>query len=199
MKKVLITKAIHQAGMDMLSGKAETVILPDASAETAQRLAADVEGIILRTNINITREIMDAAPRLKVISRTGVGVDNIDVAAANEKGILVCNTPGLNAISVAEHAVALMVALIKTLPLHQKTLGVIGFGKIGSRVAEIMQKGFDMQILAYDPYVSTSPLGGNVVFCELEKLLSQADIVTIHLPATSETTGLLTRGRNSPD
>ena len=95
MKKVLITKAIHQAGMDVLKNKVEPLILPDSSAETLKRLATDVEGIILRTNTKVTREIMEAAPYLKVISRTGVGVDNIDVTAASERGIFVCNTAGM--------------------------------------------------------------------------------------------------------
>ncbi|GAI30792.1 unnamed protein product, partial [marine sediment metagenome] len=111
MKKVLLSKPIDPAGMKVLEGKVKPVILPDSSLETAKRLAIDVEGIILRTNIKLTREIIEAAPHLKVISRTGVGVDNIDVAAATEKGILVCNTPGVNSISVAEQALALMLSV----------------------------------------------------------------------------------------
>ena len=108
MKKVLISKAIPPAAMELLEGQVESFICPDHSVETIKQMVTDVEGIILRTNFKVTREIIEAAPQLKVISRTGVGVDNVDIATATEKGILVCNTPGMNAVSVAEHAVSLM-------------------------------------------------------------------------------------------
>ncbi|PIE36221.1 hydroxyacid dehydrogenase [candidate division KSB3 bacterium] len=217
MKKVLISKAIAPEGMALLNGKVETAVLPDHSAETAKQMAADVDGIILRTNVEITRDIIEAAPRLKVISRTGVGVDNIDVEAATQRGILVCNTPGMNAVSVAEHAVSLLLTLAKALPyfdrevrqgnwktrysyrpveLQGKTLGVIGFGRIGLYAAKILGTGFDMKVLAYDPYVTSSPYPElPVTFCELEALLSQADFVTVHLPSTPETDGLLSQKR----
>jgi D-3-phosphoglycerate dehydrogenase len=215
MKKVLLTQKIRDEGLAVLEGKAEVIIAPDPSEATISNLIQDVHGVILRTTSQITRDMIASASHLNVISRTGVGVDNVDVAAATEKGILVCHTPGVNAISVAEHAVSLIVVLVKALPyldnevrkanwksrneyrpveLHQKILGVIGFGKIGSRVADIMKKGFGMNILAYDPYVvQTKEAESDAVFCKLEELLSQSDVVTLHLPATSETKELLNR------
>lgn len=217
MKKVFISSAIAPAAMELFEGQVESLILSDNSAETAKQMVTDVEGIILRTNLKVTREIIEAAPQLKVISRTGVGVDNVDIATATAKGILVCNTPGMNAVSVAEHAASLMLALAKTLSyfdsevrqgnwksryayraveIQGKTLGIIGFGKIGSQVAAIMSKGFDMDILAYDPYVTQIPGSERkITFCELEELLSRADFVTVHLPATPETKGLLSKER----
>ncbi len=217
MKKVLLPQKIQAEGMDVLKGKVELVIAPDPSQATVAELIKDVQGVILRTTSAITRAMIASAPQLKVISRTGVGVDNIDVEAASEYGVMVCNLPGINSISVAEHAAALIVALAKTLPyfdhevrqgnwksrntyrsgeLYQKTLGVIGFGRIGSHVAAIMGKGFGMNILAYDPYISHSADPElSVKFCELEELLATADVVTVHLPATSDTKGLLNKER----
>ena len=206
MKKVLISKAIHKAGMKVLAGKAEVVIAPDSSVETMEKLAADVEGIILRTNVHISREIMDAAPNLKIISRTGVGVDNVDVAAATEKGIFVCNTPGVNSVSVAEQTIALILALAKRLKpmdnavregnwnirnsykardLDGKTLGLIGLGRIGRLVAEKCRLAFNMRAVAYDPYVERSE---DVELCSCAaEVFQQADFVSIHVPYIEET------------
>lgn len=217
MKKVLLPQKIRDEGMEILRGKVELVIAPDPSQETVAELIKDVHGVILRTTSAITRAMIASASQLEVISRTGVGVDNIDVGAASEHGVMVCNLPGVNSISVAEHAVALIVALAKTLPyfdhevrkgnwksrnayrsgeLYQKTLGVIGFGRIGSYVASIMRKGFGMNILAYDPYLSQAADSElKVTFCELEELLAAADVVSVHLPATSDTKGLLNKER----
>ncbi|MBD3306836.1 hydroxyacid dehydrogenase [candidate division KSB3 bacterium] len=217
MKTVLLSQKIRDEGLEVLQGKADILVAPDPSQETIARLIKDVHGVILRTTSKITREMIESAPQLEVISRTGVGVDNVDVQAASERGIRVCNLPGLNSVSVAEHAAALIVAVTKALPfldrevrqanwksrnayrpveLQHKTLGVIGFGKIGSYVAQIMQQGFGMNLLAYDPYVSSAGEADlNVTFCELDDLLLQADIVTIHLPATPETQNLVHKER----
>ncbi|UCD71042.1 MAG: hydroxyacid dehydrogenase [Syntrophobacterales bacterium] len=206
MRKVLISKAINPAGMKVLEGKFEPVILPDSSEETAIRLVSDVEGVILRTNIRVTRKIMDAGPHIKVISRTGVGIDNVDVAAATEKGILVCNTPGLNAISVAEQTLALLLSLAKQLRLMDKsvregnwkmryaeravdvegkTLGLIGVGRIGSLVALKCRLAFNMKVIAYDPYVKH--LEGVELCSTIDQVVSQADFVSIHVPYMEET------------
>ncbi|MBA7468738.1 Hydroxypyruvate reductase [subsurface metagenome] len=206
MKKVLLSKPIDPAGMKVLEGKVKPVILPDSSLETAKRLAIDVEGIILRTNIKLTREIIEAAPHLKVISRTGVGVDNIDVAAATEKGILVCNTPGVNSISVAEQALALMLSVAKQLKtmdkaVHEgnwkiryaskavdiegKTLGLVGIGHIGSLLAQKCRLAFNMKVIAYDPYVEQ--VEGVELCSSLDQLFSQSDFISIHVPYTEET------------
>ncbi len=206
MKKVLLSKAIQPAAMDILRGKVAPVILSDNSVEATKRLAADVEGIILRTNIKVTREIMDAAPHLKIISRTGVGVDNVDVPAATEKGILVCHTPGLNASSVAEQTLALILSLAKRLKimdnavrtgnwqiryasksvdLEGKILGLVGVGRIGSLVAQKCRLAFNMKGIAYDPYVKQGE--GFELCSSLDQVFSQADIVSIHVPYMKET------------
>jgi D-3-phosphoglycerate dehydrogenase len=206
MKKVLLSKAIQPAAMDILAGKVEPVILSDNSVETTKRLAVDVEGIILRTNIKVTREIIDAAPHLKIISRTGVGVDNVDVPAATEKGILVCHTPGVNAPSVAEQTLALMLSLAKRLKmmdnavrtgnwqiryasksvdLEGKTLGLVGVGRIGSLVAQKCRLAFNMKVIAYDPYVKQVE---EVELCSsMDQVFSQADFVSIHVPYMEQT------------
>ena len=206
MKKVLLSKTIQPAAMDLLAGKIEPVILSDNSVETTKRLVADVEGIILRTNIKVTREIVDAAPHLKIISRTGVGVDNVDVPAATEKGILVCHTPGLNASSVAEQTLALILSLAKQLKmmdnavrtgnwqiryasksvdLEGKMLGLVGVGRIGSSVAQKCRLAFNMKVIAYDPYVKQ--VEGVELCSSLDQVFSRADFVSIHVPYMKQT------------
>ena len=122
MKKILLSKEIHPEAMALLKGKVELVVLPDSTMETAKKMVADVDGAILRTNIDFTRELIAATGKCKIISRTGVGVDNVDVAAATERGIMVCNTPGINAVSVAEQTLALMLGIAKQLPVMDKAV-----------------------------------------------------------------------------
>jgi len=206
MKKVLLSKSINPAGMKVLEGKVEPVILSDFNVETIKKMVADVEGIILRTNIKVTREIIESAPYLKIISRTGAGVDNVDVAAATEKRILVCNAPGVNSISVAEHALALIMAMAKQLKvidqavhtgnwkiryaskaedLDGKTLGLVGIGHIGSLLAQKCRLAFNMKVIAYDPYVKKTEV---VELCSsLDQLFSQSNFISIHVPYTKET------------
>jgi len=206
MKKILLSKLIDSAGMNVLEGKVELVILADPTVETIKKMVADVEGIILRTNIKITREIIEAAPYLKIISRTGAGVDNVDVAAATEKGILVCHAPGVNSVSVAEHALALMMALAKNLKitdqsvhegnwkvrytskgidLDDKTLGLVGIGHIGSLLAQKCRLAFNMKVIAYDPYVKQ--VEGVELCSSLNQIFIQSDFISIHVPYTKET------------
>lgn len=206
MKRILLSKLINPAGMKVLEGKVEPVILADSSIETIKKMVAGVEGIILRTNIKLTRDIIDAASNLKIISRTGAGVDNIDVAAATEKGILVCHVPGVNSISVAEHALALILAIAKQLKvidkavhvgnwkiryaskaedLDGKTLGLVGIGHIGSLLAQKCRLAFNMKVIAYDPYVKQAE--GLELCSSLDQLFSQSDFISIHVPYTKET------------
>jgi D-3-phosphoglycerate dehydrogenase len=206
MKKVFLSKAIQPGAMKILTGRVEPIILSDNSVETAKQMVADVEGIILRTNIKLIREIIDAAPQLKIISRTGVGVDNVDVTAATEKGILVCNTPGVNANSVAEQTLTLMLAVAKQLGImgkgvregnwkirssgkamdvDGKTLGLIGVGRIGSLVAQKCRLAFNMKVIAYDPYVTQ--VEGIEMCSDLDQVFTQADFVSIHVPYMEET------------
>lgn len=206
MKKVLLSKPIDPAGMKVLEGKVEPVILSDFNVEIIKKMVADVEGIVLRTNIKVTREIIEAAPHLKIISRTGAGVDNVDVSAATEKGILVCSTPGVNSISVAEQALALMLSVAKQLKtmdkavhkgnwkirysskavdIEGKTLGLIGIGHIGSLLAQKCRLAFNMKVIAYDPYVEQTE--GVKLCSSLDQVFSQSDVISIHVPYTEET------------
>jgi D-3-phosphoglycerate dehydrogenase len=206
MKKVLLSQAINPAGMKILEGKVEPVILTDSTVETTRKMVADVEGIILRTNIKVTPEIIEAAPCLKIISRTGAGVDNVNVAAATEKGILVCHTPGVNSISVAEQTLALLLSLAKQLKIidkavcegnwkirnagkavdiEGKTLGLIGIGRIGSLVAYKCRQAFNMKVIAYDPYVKQAE--GIELCSNLDQVFKEADFISIHVPYMEQT------------
>jgi len=211
MTKVLLSQEIHPSAKKLLEDKFEVVTAPDTTQETLIEMVKDVDAIILRTTSKITREVIENAPKLKIISRTGAGVDNVDLEAAEEKGIIVCNQPGVNNVSVAEHAVAMILHLSKQLSLmdasvrggnwsirnknlaveiNGKTLGVVGMGKIGSLVAKLCNA-LGMKILAYDPYVSEE-LKQQYEFTTLENIFKESDFVTIHCPNTPETKGMIT-------
>ncbi|GHU04122.1 hypothetical protein FACS1894158_03820 [Betaproteobacteria bacterium] len=206
MKKILLSKAIHPEAMGLLGGKVELVVLPDSSVETAKKLIADVDGVVLRTNIHISSEIIDAATKCKIISRTGVGVDNVDVEAATRRGIMVCNTPGVNTISVAEQTVALMLGIAKRLPFMDhavragqwkarnsgttrdvdgRTLGLVGAGRIGLEVARKCRAAFGMNVIAYDPFVKS--VEGIRLCQDVDDVFREADFVSVHVPYMKET------------
>lgn len=197
---------LRDAGFDVVK---ETK-LDDAALA---RQLADSDGVIVRSATRITAALMDQAPKLRVIGRAGVGVDNIDVRAATERGIVVMNAPDGNTITTAEHTIALLVSMARNVPqahgllqsgvwdkksfvgveLNGKTLGVIGLGRIGKHVAQIA-RGFGMQIVAFDPFISSDQakeLG--LETGSLDDVLRRADFLTIHTPVTDETRGLLGR------
>ena len=197
---------MDQEAMKVLEGIVEPVILSKFEIDHIKKMVVDVVGIMLRTNIQINREIIEAAPLLKIISRTGAGVDNVDLTTASERGILVCNAPGINSISVAEHVLAFMLAIAKQLAiidkavrqgnwkirytsqagdLEGKVLGLVGLGQIGSLLAEKARLAFHMKISAYDPYVKQ--VEHINLTSNLEDLFCQSDFVSIHVPYTEET------------
>jgi D-3-phosphoglycerate dehydrogenase / 2-oxoglutarate reductase len=212
--KVLLSEDINPQGKKLLEGKAEIIIAPDTGKETAMRLVQDVEGVILRATTRFDTEIIANARKLKIIARTGVGVDNVDIEAATAKGIMVCYFPGLNDLTVAEHTIALIMALAKKIvQMHQavktgnwaerfstdltevegKTLGVIGMGRIGRLVAQKCRNGLGMNILAYDPNVADKN-DLNVTFTEsLEELFREADFITVHVPNLPQTKKLVSK------
>ena len=171
----------------------------------------DFDGVIVRSASRITAEIMDASEKLRVIGRAGVGVDNIDVKAATERGIVVMNAPDGNTITTAEHTIALLVSMARNVPqahsklqkgtwdkksyvgveLNGKTLGVIGLGRIGKHAAGIAQ-GFGMKILAFDPFVSVEQAKEmNMELGTLDDIFGKSDFITIHTPVTDETRGII--------
>jgi D-3-phosphoglycerate dehydrogenase len=207
--KVLLNKEIHPQAMDLLKQHFDVLIADNPKEEALLKKCVEVSAIITRTSSYINKKIIEASPKLKVISKTGVGVDNIDVSAATEKGILICNVPGVNSISVAEHTVALILAVVKDLlvmdkavrkgewskrysstsvELKQKTLGIIGLGSIGRKVVTICQS-FQMKILVYDPYLvsSTSDKLSIDLVSNLEELFKKSDVISIHVPYNEKT------------
>ena len=183
------------------------------SEEQLVEAVAEVDALVVRSATRITRAVLEAAGRLRVVGRAGIGVDNVDCAAATERGVVVMNTPTGNATTTAEHAIALLVSLARHVPradrgvrtgrwskkgltgteLTGKTLGVVGLGRIGRLVAARAQ-GLSMRVAAYDPYLlqagKGSPLAG-VELMELEPLLAGADFLTLHVPLTEATRGLI--------
>ncbi len=180
------------------------------------REIAPAIALVVRGQVQITAALMDAAPNLRVIGRTGVGYDTVDIDAATARGIAVVYTPGAGARAVAEAAFAFMLALCKMIAhwdhetkkgnwqariasqgtdLDQKTLGIIGLGRIGQIVAK-MAKPFEMNVVAYDPYLDPAVARAlDVKLIDLDTLMSQADFVTLHCPQNDETMGLINRTR----
>lgn len=194
----------------------ETCEVVDAAGESRARLMEllpDAEGLVVRSGTFVDGELMEAAPRLRVVGRAGVGVDNIDLDEATRRGVLVVNAPMANSVSAAEHAFGLMLALARNIAradasirsgrweraefrgveLEGKTLGLVGMGRIGSLVAQ-RALAFGMKVLAYDPYITAEQArqaGGELR--ELDSLLAESDFVSLHLPRTPETENLLGR------
>jgi D-3-phosphoglycerate dehydrogenase len=211
---VLVAEPIADVGMQILS-RSCVIIAPWqlGRAYSAEELAV-ANGIIIRL-AKLTADVMDAGPQLKVIGRHGVGVDNVDLKAATERGITVVFTPSALTMvnAVAEQTVQLMLALgryavaadqivrqgrwgerssLLGVEFYQKTLGVIGLGAIGKRVAAICQRGLGMKVVAYDPYVKVAPPVLEITLVDsLLEVLQQADVVTLHLPSTPETARLI--------
>ena len=167
--------------------------------------------MVIRSGAKVTRKVIDAAAKLRVIGRAGVGVDNVDLEAATEKGVVVMNTPDGNTIAAAEHTVGLMVALVRNIApadkslkegrwdrslyvgaeLQGKTLGVVGLGRIGSHVVRVAQA-LRMKVIAYDPYYPVERAAENEIeLVELDFLFERADVVSLHVPATDETRGMV--------
>ena len=216
-KKILIVQAIHERGVRVFDDGFEVRVASDPSVATVIKEIAGAEGVVVRT-APFPREIIEAAGALKVIGRHGVGVDNIDVKAATERGIVVVNTPNANATSVAEHTVIAIGALAKRMMVYDratrdgnweirnsykaadldgKTLGLVGIGRIGSMVARRAAAAYDMNVIAFDPYVTQEKareLG--VTLCTAgDDVFRQADVVSLHTPLTPETRGFVNAAR----
>lgn len=194
-----------------------TLLLP-APSPPAYGNAAPAQAIIASSLLRYDAALMDACPNLRLIARTGIGVDNIDLAAATARGIVVTNTPDGPTESTAEHTVAMLLALAKRLKqgndnlaagqwgprsgalvgdeVQGKTLGLVGLGRIGRRVAAICRLGLEMRVVAYDPFLGDEQAAAlGVVLLPLDDVIAQADFLSLHAPATPETVKLMNRER----
>ena len=210
MKRVLVSEPIHSAGIERLASEVEVVRLDGRRVED---VIGEVDGALVRT-LRMPADLLARATRLRVIAKHGVGVDNIDVAAATARGITVAFTPGANEQSVVEHTLAMLLMLAKrmsqngravvegrfdeargdfrSVELYGKTLGLVGVGRIGSRLAGTCRAAFAMRVLAFDPYVAperAAELG--VELADLDRVLAESDFVSVHTPLTPATRGLI--------
>ncbi len=214
MPKVLISDKLSPAAVAIFRSRGiEVDMKTGLSPAELRAIIAEYDGLAIRSATKVTRELLDAAPNLKVVGRAGIGVDNVDVKSATAAGVVVMNTPYGNAITTAEHAIALMFALARQIPeaststkagmweknrfmgveLTGKTLGLIGCGNIGSIVAD-RGIGLRMRVIAYDPYLTEKrALDLGVEKVELEDLLARAEIITLHTPLTESTRNVLSR------
>ncbi len=210
--KVLVKEKVGDSGIDLLRTRFDVDLGIDWSQEELEERIGAYHGILIRSATKMTSELIERAVNLRVIGRAGVGVDNVDVPAATRRGIVVANAPQSNVVTAAEHTLALLLALARNIPqahqslhegkwdrskysgveLYEKTLGILGFGRIGQLVAQ-RARGFGMRVLAFDPFVSAERYRELAVdkADSPEDVYAQADFITIHLPKTPETEGFL--------
>lgn len=215
MARVLVSDSIAEAGIEVLKQAGEVDVRTGLSKEELIRIIGEYDALVVRSETKVTAEVIEAARRLRIIGRAGVGVDNIDVAAATQRGIIVVNSPEGNTIAAAEHTIALMMAMARNIPqadrslragewkrsrfigteVYRKTLGVIGLGKIGREVAR-RAKGLGMSVIAYDPFTPAEVAERiGVKLTDLNSLLAQSDFVTIHTPLNEQTRHLINAER----
>ena len=208
--RVLLPQDIAEAGKTYLREKGYEIVPGSGiDLDTVTREVAECQAVLART-ARFPAAVLEAAPELRIIARHGVGYDNIDVARAEELGIWVTNTPEALSATVAEHTLGLLLAVarhlvradrltregrfaernaLKGVDIEGKTLGLVGLGRIGGTVARKAALGLGLEVLAYDPFVSQPPEG--VTLVSLETLLAKADFVSLHMPATAETVGMI--------
>lgn len=210
---IVISDAIDPSARERLAAASDIVDVDGTNTPALMQAVRAADALVVRSETQVTEEVLQAAPNLRVIARAGVGVDNIDLDAATRAGVLVLNAPGANAISAAEHTIALLLAVtrqivaadsstkagrwerkkMRPIDLAGRTVGIVGLGRVGSQVASRL-RAFDMRVLAYDPYITPqrfTELGTAPV--DFDTLLQSADVVTFHVPENAETEGLLNR------
>ncbi|MBC7254538.1 MAG: phosphoglycerate dehydrogenase [Chloroflexi bacterium] len=211
MKRVLVTEPLAPEGIALLQTACEVDIRLNPSPKALRDMISAYDALIVRSSTPVTAEVLERAERLMVIARAGTGVDNIDLEAATRRGILVVNAPTSNTVAVAEHTLALMLALARHIPkadalmhaghwekkslmgteLRDKVLGLVGLGRVGTAVAS-RARGFEMRVIAHDPFVSPEWAQRlNVELVSLERLLAEADYVSLHVPSTERTRGMI--------
>jgi D-3-phosphoglycerate dehydrogenase len=208
--KILVAEPLAAAGVKLLQDQAGWDVIVSNPKEFSQHLS-DADALLVRSAVKVNAGVLEKAPKLRVIGRAGVGVDNVDLPAATAAGVLVMNTPGGNAVSVAEQTLALMLSLARSIPqasastksgkwekkkfmgteLREKTLGIIGLGSIGREVVK-RARAFEMRILAFDPYVnSQTATDVGVELVDLDSLYAQSDYITLHTALTPESQRML--------
>lgn len=212
---VLIADKLAQSTVDALGDSVEVRWVDGPDRPKLLEAVAEADALLVRSATKVDAEVLEAAPKLKIVGRAGVGLDNVEIPAATERGVMVVNAPTSNIHSAAEHALALILAACRQVPaadktlrehtwkrssfngveLRDKTVGVVGLGRIGQLVASRLAA-FETHVVAYDPYLPAAraaQLGIELV--ELDELMARADIITVHLPKTAETAGLIDAGR----
>ena len=210
--KVLVTDKLADAGIEVLREKGFQVdMLLDLTPEQLIETIPGYDALIVRSGTQVTREVIEAGANLKIIGRAGVGVDNVDVAAATDRGVIVCNAPTSNIVSAAEQTMCLLLACARNtaqanasmhahkwergkfmgVELFEKTLAIFGLGRIGGLVAE-RARAFGMKLVGYDPYCSPERAEqlGVTLYDDIDEILPIADFITVHLPKTKETIGM---------
>lgn len=210
--RVLVTEPLSERGLELLRKDFQVEVRPDLTGGDLAGAIGPYDALVVRSQTQVTAEVIEAAESLKVIARAGIGLDNVDVEAATRRGVMVVNAPQSNIISAAEHTIALLLAQARNVPradralragtwersafqgveLQGKTIGVVGLGRVGALVAQ-RAAAFGMRVIAFDPYVPRERAKemGVELMPTLEALLVQADFVTIHLPRTPDTEGLI--------
>jgi D-3-phosphoglycerate dehydrogenase len=210
--RILVSDPIAADGVERLRAAGEVEVATGLSPEELKRRIVDVDALVVRSETKVTAELLDAARRLRVVGRAGVGVDNIDLDAATRHGVLVLNAPTGNTIAAAEHTVGMMLALARNISradasmhegrwdrksfmgteLREKTLGLLGLGKIGFEVARIASQGLKMRVIADDPLVTAEraeQAGAELV--DFDTLLAQSDFLSVHVPLNDKTRGVV--------
>src|SRR2546423_3284940 len=204
--RVLVTEPLAQVGLDTLAAAGFDVdVAVGLSPEELLGVVRGASALVIRSATQVTADVLEAGTELVVVGRAGIGLDNVDVATATRKGVVVVNAPQSNVLSAAEHAIALLISQARNVPqadadlkagnwrrskwegieLHGKTLGILGLGRVGGLVAQ-RALAFGMHLMAYDPYVSAERARqmGVDLADSLEDLVAEADFLTVHLPRT---------------
>ena len=208
---VLIAEELSPATVDALGPDFEIVNVDGTDRAALLTAVKEASAILVRSATNVDQEVIAAASKLKVIARAGVGLDNVDIKAATAAGVMVVNAPTSNITSAAELAISLLLSTARNVPdanaslkqgkwernkftgteLYEKTIGIVGLGRIGALVAQRLA-GFEVRLIGYDPYVTQARADQiGVELVSLEELMRQSDFITIHIPKTAETTGLI--------
>jgi D-3-phosphoglycerate dehydrogenase len=215
MKRVLVSDTLSREGIEIFEKTPgiEVDVMTNLTPDELKGVIKDYDGLAIRSATKVTQAIIEAAEKLSVIGRAGIGLDNVDIDAASKRGIVVMNTPGGNTITTGEHAIAMMLALARKIPqatasmksgkweknkfmgteFCNKTLGIIGIGRVGTIVAD-RALGLKMSVIAYDPFISpdaSEKLGINLV--SLDTLLENSDFISVHTPMTKETRGIINK------